>query len=1096
MVAAVQTSFFILFFLLVPGLAYAGNNFPGTTIAGSTGSLTASNVGATSQSGEPTTYGGGNVNSMWYSWTAPSAGSLVVQTCGGSTNFDTTLQTFTGSAVNALATVATNDDACGLQSTNTVTVTSGTTYRIQVDGYGNNTGTFTLAWTFTATTPPPPPAPTTTQVCSALTNSWTSGSATSGGITVTRVLGTSGGGAWNGATTDTMNTIAAWSTATVQGRPSQVDTFNWTLPTATSGNLGTYTINFSKPVTNPVIHLDRIGGTSTAGTANSSKWILTSAGTLYRLAGPTHFETYSDNSIIRTLGQTTTGTQSSLTGTNGTAAGSVMISGTHSSVTFRIEGHSPVSESGGDAFEVVVCAPQADLSLAKSVDNATPTIGTDVTYTVTLTNSGADAAPGVFVTDVLPAGLTFVSAVASQGSFSESSGTVTWDAGTVAVGGTAPTLQITATVTAAGTITNSAQVTASTYVDPDSNPNDGTGDDFASVGITVTASPIIAQDDTLTHAVDSSGGAINVLDVLADNGSGVDTLAGIAATSSSVTVSAVGSLPSGLTLNSNGTLDVSATTPDGIKTFDYQICETAAPANCDTATVTITVVDLSSPSLAATPQTCTSPLATYTGSATGTLTAGPYSANYATSVSATGFGAITYTTGSSLGVVLAANTGSNPDSYSVTYSLSSVTSSSQVIRIYGGRGLPGSGLSGDNAAGIYTFTWTGGTGNASFYDPASPNASMYRFTPPAGFDLAQGQIFGTSTSGGIVNGGSISAFDINNASNEWYVELPEGATSVTVVKTVFTGGDGLGQGIDYRLPVLDYDPGGNTGESYQEWITFSGLLCASNSDYSDAPLTGTSYGGASHAIVSGVHLGTTVTADTTDYNNANAAGDVDEGTLITGLVQGQPAVIAAVIAGSGGYLQWWIDWNGDGDWADPGEQVASDFQDGGAGDIDGTANGVIQFQVTVPTTAITTQTFARLRWSTTSGLGSTGAASDGEVEDHSLVVTAGAPSLTVTKIADDDTDVIVGQVITYTYTITNDGNQTISDISLSDNVTAGSGTVPAPDADTATLTDNGTTGDSTNLSTGDNVWDSLAPGDVLTVTATYTVTQSDVDILQ
>lgn len=106
-----------------------------------------------------------------------------------------------------------------------------------------------------------------------------------------------------------------------------------------------------------------------------------------------------------------------------------------------------------------------------------------------------------------------------------------------------------------------------------------------------------------------------------------------------------------------------------------------------------------------------------------------------------------------------------------------------------------------------------------------------------------------------------------------------------------------------------------------------------------------------------------------------------------------------------------------------------------------------------------------------------------------------APSISVTKVADDTSDVVVGQSITYTYTITNDGNQTISNITLSD-VHDGSGPPPTPDADGATLTDNGVTGDSTNSTTGDGVWDALAPGDVLTVTATYTITQNDVDTKQ
>ncbi len=132
---------------------------------------------------------------------------------------------------------------------------------------------------------------------------------------------------------------------------------------------------------------------------------------------------------------------------------------------------------------------------------------------------------------------------------------------------------------------------------------------------------------------------------------------------------------------------------------------------------------------------------------------------------------------------------------------------------------------------------------------------------------------------------------------------------------------------------------------------------------------------------------------------------------------------------------------------------------------------------------------------TGSALDPLSAAVNGTSPAVSIPVDAVSASLLMAKAADDTTDVILGQLITYTYTITNDGNVPITAISLSD-VHNGSGPGPAPDADAATLTDNGTPGDSTNPSGGDGQWDTLAPGDVLTVTATYTVTQSDIDNLQ
>ena len=52
-------------------------------------------------------------------------------------------------------------------------------------------------------------------------------------------------------------------------------------------------------------------------------------------------------------------------------------------------------------------SPAADLSVTKTVSNATPNVGDQITFTVTLSNQGPDAATGVQVTDLLPAGLTF-----------------------------------------------------------------------------------------------------------------------------------------------------------------------------------------------------------------------------------------------------------------------------------------------------------------------------------------------------------------------------------------------------------------------------------------------------------------------------------------------------------------------------------------------------------------------------------------------------------------------------------------------------------------------------------------------------------------
>lgn len=112
----------------------------------------------------------------------------------------------------------------------------------------------------------------------------------------------------------------------------------------------------------------------------------------------------------------------------------------------------------------------------------------------------------------------------------------------------------------------------------------------------------------------------------------------------------------------------------------------------------------------------------------------------------------------------------------------------------------------------------------------------------------------------------------------------------------------------------------------------------------------------------------------------------------------------------------------------------------------------------------------------------------------SVPVTPQNSNLVVTKTANDTTDVVAGQTVTYTYTITNSGNVTLSAVSLGD-VHNGSGPDPVPGGGSVT-NDAAPLNNSTDANPADSVWDTLAPGDTVTFTATYTVTQDDVDTKQ
>ncbi|HMT93856.1 SdrD B-like domain-containing protein [uncultured Thiothrix sp.] len=208
----------------------------------------------------------------------------------------------------------------------------------------------------------------------------------------------------------------------------------------------------------------------------------------------------------------------------------------------------------------------------------------------------------------------------------------------------------------------------------------------------------------------------------------------------------------------------------------------------------------------------------------------------------------------------------------------------------------------------------------------------------------------------------------------------------------------VAQGTD---PELDSDAGavGNHavanvsmlgyGNHYHA-VDFGFKVGAILTDYGDAPA---SYGTPSHTIVSGIRLGATAPDGETAAQPSIGANlddttgtDDEDGITLPALTQGQTTTITTTVVGAGGYLQGWIDWNGDGDFADSGEQVATNIQDNLVGDTNNVL-GTIAFSVAVPANAVTTPTYARFRWSTTISLDAITAAVNGEVEDYALTIT-------------------------------------------------------------------------------------------------------------
>jgi hypothetical protein len=129
---------------------------------------------------------------VWWKWTAPSGGTVILSTQGSL--FDTTLGVYTGSAVNSLTTVASSDDVQpGVIQYSSVTfpVTGGVTYYFAVDGFNADSAAVTLNLAFTSS------GTTSTSTTSTTTSS------TSTTITTTTIPptggGSSGGGGGGGA---------------------------------------------------------------------------------------------------------------------------------------------------------------------------------------------------------------------------------------------------------------------------------------------------------------------------------------------------------------------------------------------------------------------------------------------------------------------------------------------------------------------------------------------------------------------------------------------------------------------------------------------------------------------------------------------------------------------------------------------------------------------------------------------------------------------------------------------------------------------------------------------------------------------------------
>lgn len=107
------------------------------------GVVRASNAGAINDPGEPRHAGKLGGKSVWYTWQAPSNGIARFHTRGST--FDTLLAVYTGTTLDNLTPVASDEDRGGVYTSEVYfNATAGVRYQIAVDGHAGAGGTFVL----------------------------------------------------------------------------------------------------------------------------------------------------------------------------------------------------------------------------------------------------------------------------------------------------------------------------------------------------------------------------------------------------------------------------------------------------------------------------------------------------------------------------------------------------------------------------------------------------------------------------------------------------------------------------------------------------------------------------------------------------------------------------------------------------------------------------------------------------------------------------------------------------------------------------------------------------------------------------------------
>ena len=161
----------------------------------------------------------------------------------------------------------------------------------------------------------------------------------------------------------------------------------------------------------------------------------------------------------------------------------------------------PNSANNSASTTTVVASPtQADLAIVKTASPEPVNQGTNITYQLRVTNSGPAVAQGVTVSDPLPAQVTYTSVFTTQGTCTQSAGTVSCTLGSISVGATVlVTINANAATFSSATLASNTATVSSTTGDPSSANN-------SSTAISTIQSPTAVQLASFRAIARSQGG--------------------------------------------------------------------------------------------------------------------------------------------------------------------------------------------------------------------------------------------------------------------------------------------------------------------------------------------------------------------------------------------------------------------------------------------------------------------------------------------------------------------------------------------------------------------------------------------------------------